>query len=519
MNQAPIPAKSFPLRLPRTASVLLLASFCGIFAVSLNKKIWTDELLEFYTDHQSCTGMMQALLRHTFSLEPPAFHLIGHLFLLLFGANAQALRLPSMLCFVLAQYCIFCVVRGLGNERAALVALVLPTLTYARHYSDEGRSYALLLAMGTLALLCWYRAVMSPVGKSRWPELFGLAAALGLAITSHYYGLLLLAPFYLAEAARSIERKRIDVPVLASLLAGTAALLIDLPFSKEALEFKAHYYAQTPGHQTIGNSYLWLLAIYPHNRALALCVLAGLGALVLVAAWIVLRRRVEAIAISVWLAPAGLFFLPVFAYLLGRFVTHAFEPRYTLPAIGGIAVMVGFALTRLMESKPMFYVVAGIFIAISIMLTCFEVQYRRGEMKDFRAEMQLPAELLDSNGAPASTIYVCSVEEFLLAHFYLRPDVADHYTLVESMSLEYGWLHHDAGSHFAINIGKTYPGFHVISYKEFRALPGNKLVLVNDHDGIDEWFDRQLQQDGYQLQPEAHHLLGTLSLATPRRKN
>src|ERR1700761_1282521 len=132
------------LRPSLPAILLLLLTLWGTLTASHFKHIWIDELLEYYTDTQPLQAILHTQLHHPFSLEPPTFHLIVHGFQMILGPTLQAQRLPSMLCFLLAQYWLFCVVRAFAGSRAALIGLLLPTLTYGRHYADEGRSYALL---------------------------------------------------------------------------------------------------------------------------------------------------------------------------------------------------------------------------------------------------------------------------------------------------------------------------------------------------------------------------------------
>jgi hypothetical protein len=504
------------LRLSLPAIVLLILTFLGAFTASLYKKIWIDELLEYYTDTQPVHAILYTQLHHPFSLEPPTFHLIVHGFQAVLGPGLQAQRLPSMLCFLLAQYCIFCIVRAFAGERAALIGMLLPTLTYVRHYADEGRSYALLFAMGALSLLCWYLAIQQASSRRRVFSLAGLVIALGLAITSHYYGLLLLGPLYLAELIRTFERRRPDWPVIAALLCGSATLLLDVPFSRAALTFKAHYYPQIPEPQAIWTTYEWLLGIIGTNLVIAIPILlvAGVGAFLF--AWYAIRARVSEAPVSIWAAPAALTLLPVFAFFLSRFATHAFEPRYTLPALGGLSIVLGFASAPMLTRKSVYYVVFGLVLLASMAFALREIRRCRRDMETFQKQIQLPSVLVDGNGVPRETLYVRSAESFLWAHFYLPSAVADRFTLLYSMNLEYGWLHHDAGSHFAQDIGETIPRFHTLPYEQFRTLTGAHEVFITEgkYVEIDEWLDKQLAADHFRLQPEGPFLNGTMYRAT-----
>jgi len=501
---------AFPLDITPSALMLLVLSLALSLVASLYKRIWIDELLEYFTDRQPVVEILRTQLHRPFSLEPPLFHLIVHGFQVVLGGGVQVQRMPAMLCFLLAQYCIYCIVRGLAGERAALVGLLLPTLMYARHYSNEGRSYALLLAMGTASLLCWYRATQRCDGQNRRMPLLWLGVSLAVAVMSHYYGVLLLAPVGAAEAIRTIERRRWDWPVVAAVAGGGLSLLLDLPFVHAALGFKAHYYAQRPTLQTIFDAYDWMLGIARAKAVAGDAVVLLFVPLLLLVTWRVMRVRRDEIA--VWAAPVALAMVPVFAFLLGRYVTQAFEPRYTIASAGGLSILLAVAISPLLAGRFAFWALIGVVLLLSVGLGMHEINRYRREFAEFHQQLQMPTDVVDGSGVPKQPIYVRSVELFLLAHYYLQPQVADRFTLLYSMNLEYGWLHHDAGSHFARNIGAAYPKFQTMSYEEFRKLAGEKQVLVANpkFTDVDEWLAEQMTIDGIELQPVGHLLYGTL---------
>ena len=155
----------------------------------------------------------------------------------LFGVNPLVLRLPSVLGFLLMQGCLFYFVRRIASERAAVFALAFPVFTVVFWYTEQVRPYGLLLGLFGLAMLSWQTAVRRQAHRT-W-ALVVLALTIALAINTHYYGLLLLAPLCAAELVRARQGRRVDIPVLLSIGAGMAGAVFLLPFLKGAAQFRA----------------------------------------------------------------------------------------------------------------------------------------------------------------------------------------------------------------------------------------------------------------------------------------
>src|ERR1700679_1193796 len=218
-----------------TRSNLLVAFFLLLTAVlsliwSHARLMWNDEFLSFHSDGVATfKQVLLVQLHHPISLDPPTYHLLSHLSMDLIGRNAIALRLPALAGFLLFQLCLFFFVRRLAGDRSAIIAMAVPILTASFRYSLEGRPYGLLLGLYALSLLCWQIATSIPPQHdsptntalgSRILPLTGLTLSIALAITSHYFGVLILIPVYLRELSRVLIRKRLDFGVLTALALG-----------------------------------------------------------------------------------------------------------------------------------------------------------------------------------------------------------------------------------------------------------------------------------------------------------
>ena len=107
--------------------------------------------------------------------------------------------------------------RRVGLLAAALVA-AHPLLSW---YSQEARSYALLVLLGACSVLFLGRALARP---SRW-ELLGWALASSLALATHYFAVFLVA----AEVAWLLARYRPRRAAVAASLVPLVVLLAHLP--------------------------------------------------------------------------------------------------------------------------------------------------------------------------------------------------------------------------------------------------------------------------------------------------
>ena len=189
--------------------ILLLTAVLSL-AWSHARLMWNDEFLSFYSDSvPTLAGVLHVQWHTPISLDPPTYHLLSHLAMDVIGRNAIALRLPALFGFLLLEASLFFLVRRLAGSRAGLIAMALPLCTASFRYSVEGRPYGLLLGLYAASLLCWYVAAQrGDAGKARTLPLLGLFVAIALAITSHYFGMLILLPVSAGEALRSLQLRR-----------------------------------------------------------------------------------------------------------------------------------------------------------------------------------------------------------------------------------------------------------------------------------------------------------------------
>ena len=195
-------------------------------------------LLRFATlDVQSLSGdegVTSALLRMPFGemlstipdteSTPPLYYALAWIWTRVFGHGEVGMRSFSALAGTASVPAVFAAGRALASARvgalAAGLAAVSPLLVW---YSQEARSYALLVLLAALSLWALARALEEPGAR----RLAAWAALCALALATHYYAGFLV----LAEAAWLVAWTRPRRPALVACAAIEVVALALLPLA------------------------------------------------------------------------------------------------------------------------------------------------------------------------------------------------------------------------------------------------------------------------------------------------
>lgn len=278
--------------------------------------------------------------------NPPLYYVLAWGWAKLFGTGEVGLRSLSALFGVATVPIAYCLGAELTNRRAGLVVAALvavnPMLIW---YSQEARSYALLVFFGALSLLFFARALRTRSGRDL--TLWALASA--LALCSHYFAVfaVMIEALWLLVALRA--RWRSVVPAVAGVaLVGLALLpLIDFqvnpthigwidftPLSGRFFQAGISFLVGETGH---------VIAEPPRERYALLPVILTGGALLLIAVrGSRIEKRGALLGLSVGLGVAA---LALAAALVGK--DYVVE-RNLLPALMPLIAVVGigFAVDR-----------------------------------------------------------------------------------------------------------------------------------------------------------------------------
>jgi hypothetical protein len=486
------------------AMLALTAAICLVW--SAVKLLWWDEFLVLWTDHQpSWTRIIHIQASYPISLDPLLYHLLAHTSMWIFGADAFAIRLPSLIGFLVMQFCLWYFVRRIASERAALFALLFPALTATLYYAVEGRPYGLLLGLCGVAMVSWQTAIRRETNRTL--PLVCLALSIGAAFNTHYFAVLLLAPFFAAEYARAIQRRRLDFPLLAAIGAGSAALVLIVPFAKAAAVFRQHDYFLAQNRMTpdvIATAYTEIFLGKAHtfaNRPVVLLLIAVFFAFTALAVVRQVRARRISFPQPEFVFVVVLALLPVFGFLLAFAITHVFEPRHMIATIMGVSVLLAVSLDPLLGNPRVGRLLMLVLMAELGIVGLMHIRVESQQTAADRAALPFTAaQKAAILASPTGKIYMQEPAAFSKAWYY-QPDseLRSRLVFVYSREQELRSSHMDVVSLTEIHLAR-FTDVPVESWESLRAEPGEHVLVTYPNNEWD-WLPQALGEEHATVMP------------------
>ncbi len=319
-----------------------------------HNSLWVDELASLTTALPPLSQIPAAALRHN-AFEPPLYFWLLHGVIRTLGVSDGALRLISAVAGTLTVPVFWLLVRDLSRNvsMAGTAALLLAVNPLHIWYSQEARPYALLVCLGTAALLCLARALERD--QRGWWIAFAVLSA--VTILCHVTGVVYLLvggiwTLY-ARGLRGLSRFAVaavgtfllTLPFLLTLMAavrhatGTGSperplTGLEVPYS--LFTYLAGYSFGPPVREIQDLGWSGAVANHPLQTVFAgmvllvLCVLVGRA------------RSRRMVVFATWLlAPLA---LTIVGSLL---TTKSFNVRYVLPGLVGFLGLIAIALDGL----------------------------------------------------------------------------------------------------------------------------------------------------------------------------
>jgi Dolichyl-phosphate-mannose-protein mannosyltransferase len=386
------------------------------------RPFWYDELITWHISRLADLKAIWAVLGDGVDHETPLTHLAVRLSHSLFGFGHLATRLPALTGFWILLLGLYGFLKRRLPLPYALIGMMFPMLTFAWQYSFEARAYGVVLGCAAVALVAWQN-----VAEGHWRRLSLAVIAMSLAVGlgSHPFAALIAIPLALGETVRSVERRRLDLPVWLAMAAGALGLLT------------------FPG--AIGAAHDWdfqglqinlsELAGFFDNAlrvAIAPILLAVLAVWVLVpgekdtgAQGPILRRHEVAAVLGFVAAPV--------VFYLACLVTNRifFQPRYGLVSVIGVACCVAVTLYRATGGSRR----AGTVMLVVIVAWLAASRGREGLARRIEPRVQFVNghPLLLEALAGKGPVVVMDPLDFMAADFYLPDGMQDriHYVTAE----------------------------------------------------------------------------------------
>ena len=224
---------------PEAVAVVAITVVAAIlrFATLDVQGFWADEAVTVGLLDRGFADLMREIPRS--ESTPPLYYALAWLWTQAFGSGEVGLRSLSALCGTAAIPVGWAAARELAGSRVALwvagLAAVSPLLVW---YSQEARSYALLLLLGALSVWLFARLLAAP--RARDAALWALVCALALA--THYFAIFLVGAQALWLLARAPRRLALGA---AAAVALAGAVLLPLALRQQGAGF-ASYIADEP---------------------------------------------------------------------------------------------------------------------------------------------------------------------------------------------------------------------------------------------------------------------------------
>lgn len=475
-------------------------SLCGFSLLYLTwtlllasqKLLWNDEL---YTYHIALlpgpTHIWSALMTGAEQI-PPSFHLLTRGVLHLFGVNNISIRLPEMLGFLAMMLCLFRFVAKRSSPFYGFVAMGFPLITGAYKYAYEARPYGLVLGFSGLALICWQAAAE---GQRRKLALVFLTLSLVGALASHYYAILVFFALGVGEIARSLSRRRLDLPIwLAFAVAAVVPILLFSPLILQSRTYAGTFWARVSLSQ-VPRFYQGLLQPATVPLAVTLLLAATYTMFRPAAPHPEPRRQLPLHELA---AALGFLVLPPVAFTIVTLVTNAFVGRYVLPTVIGFSILVAFALYSLPRGRAL--IGTALLLFMSGWFTVTQLQTLRTTVETSRDRFEA-IQLLQSEGDPYLPIVASEPHIFMALAYYAPPDITSRLVYLGDPEASLRRLGHNSVDRGMLDL--IGPWFH-LPVKEYRPyIRSHRRFLVYGNVGWLAWLPDELQADNMRLELEA----------------
>jgi uncharacterized membrane protein len=179
-----------------------------------DEPFWGDEILSVRRAQWSW-GEFLAFMQE--GVPAMAFYYLLLRFWIVLGESEMMVRLLSVVFGAATVPLVYLIGKRLFEARVGLVAALLMAVnTFHIQYSQEARSYSLLVFLVTLSTLFLIEIVQRPSWKS-WA---GFIAATGLAVYSHWFALLALA----AQASTVVFLPGYKIPWKGAIVTAATAI-------------------------------------------------------------------------------------------------------------------------------------------------------------------------------------------------------------------------------------------------------------------------------------------------------
>jgi 4-amino-4-deoxy-L-arabinose transferase-like glycosyltransferase len=497
MNDPPAPShwsrlSAFIGRHDRIVLALLLVVYFVLACRSAWYKVfYLDELFTVYTSRAASSAELWNNIRDIPEPNPPVSYLLVNWSTALLGENHLSVRLPSILAFAVLVVCVYWFAARHCGVACAWFSIFFLLANNVTAYAYEARPYALVLAFGALGMVCWQHATE----RRNTLALVALAASLALALSSHYYAVLLFVPLAAGEMAHSLVRRKIDWSVWAAGALPLMVLVAYLPLVREVKKLAGEFWARAQ----------WTDIELTYGTFLASLATPLVGTLAVLALFP--KRSTADDEKSPLPAPGyalhdvvllvGFLAIPIVAVVLGKYVTGAYTKRYSMPTVIGLSLLFGYCVSRSVGRRA---VPIGLILALFGGWALVGSEFRHRRLLATARELAEAHQFLTRHARSSEEVVIG--DTFLFTQIvYYWPESRFRPLCVVKAVLPQG---QGGGDRPLLGLGRL-AHLDVIEYDDF-DWPWRGLLVFAPLD----WLRTAIQEKGIVLEEVAEHPMGKL---------
>lgn len=470
---------------------MILLEACALLVEAHQKPFWIDEILTFHVSGLHPFARVWDALYAGMDGMTPTYYAIMQVTRLLPGDPETVLRIPSIAGYALTLFSVYSFARTRWMPLAGLAAVMLIMLTPFRQYGIEARSYALLVGCFAASAALWQR-----IDRHHFATpLF--TVFLVLAVSLHYYAIILLSAFGAAELTYSLLAKRVRWSVWFSFLLATSASIATLPILlRTAKLFSAHFWSR-PALRDIAATYGFYLGIIGWFTAIFIVTFAVLfGAMA--------RRAVQSYRSddtkgdrSDWpdlVLVVGFLSYPALLVIVALALHGGYTPRYGWPVIIGVALATVFFFKPLSQRIPL----GPITIIVLTLFACrgiADVWALAHGARDL-TRTQWATLLNVARESPGLPIIMDSKQQYFVADHYAPPELKSRLMTVIDTDMAARLDGYDTDDRFT-QVAANYTPLHIINLSELNSLPNGFFFVAAA--GQRYWIRKYLVEHRYHL--------------------
>ena len=470
----------------------------NLFAAK-SQPFWYDELLTVAVAHQPNLGAVWTALTRAKDSSPPLYILFEHLCGVLVPNEQVAYRLPSIIGFGCIMWCLFIFVRKRSGSICAFLCALIPILTpLYKRYAVEARSYCLVVACISIALVCYQRVL-----RRSWPIYLGLALAGAEAF--HYYALFSFPAFVIAELAWTANSQKVRWSVWLAFAGGFLPLVASWPFLVALKTYYGTNFWGRPTFTVIMHAYDGLFGTS------VLRVLPGLGFIVAAALSVVAilagpfyessNHNVEKTQASYEsLLTVGLLSVPFVAFAATSIGHGVLTGRYLLSMVLGVAIAASYVLRPIRgRRKVLLGLIAIVMVAISWKEVLFWARGRHQLANSYSSASPV-IKLLTSVAQADLPFVVSDGQAYVELAYYAPTELAKHLLVLVDPPNAVKFAGNDSVDRGILAL-RCCVALNVYQYEDF-APEYPKFLLYSGRSTFD-WWPARLRKDGYLLETVA----------------